>query len=332
MSDHYNQPPAQQEMDLTDIFSLIGRFFRNIVYFFFGILEFMIKTWWVILLLIIAGIGIGFVTKAEPSYEAELLLKTNFKSQSYVYTAISQFNANLAEGDTEFVTSLGKDPETFSVAAVEINPVVEVLDLISYIGENDRALGEMTREFKLEDDKELFATDRFLSTYKYHKLSVGLRSEKGKEDIKALLSFINDQPYAKELKQKGIENHKEFIAYSEKTLQQVDDLVEGYTKEALSTEKATDEGFYFNNRSDNELSSLFDFKMLLARNTEEVKNDNVSYKDVAVIVSDIQASKDSSILDNVMIIYPILFVFFFLILAGIYKLFQAYKRDTAQVQ
>lgn len=330
MSDQYPPPSTQQEMDLSDIFSVIGRFFKSIVYFFFGILDFMIKKWWVILLLILAGIAIGFVTKGEPSYEAQLLLKTNFKSQSYVYTAIKQFHANLAEADADFITSLGKDPETFGVAAVEINPVVEVLDLIAYIGENDRVLGEMTREFKLEDDKELFATDRFLSTYKYHKLTVGLKSEQAKEDIQSLLDFINEQPFAQELKRKGLENHKEFIAHSEKTLQQVDDLIKGYTIKEPSSEKLTDNGLYFDNRTESELSDLFDFKMLLARNTEEVKNDNVSYKDVAVIISDIQASKDSSILDNAMIIYPILFVFLFLVLAGIYELFKSYKKETAR--
>lgn len=327
MSDHYNQPATQQEMDLTDIFSLIGRFFKNIVYFIFRIVDFIIKMWWVILVLIIAGIVLGYVTKGSPSYEANLLLKTNFKSQSYVYNAIEQFNNNLAEGDVAFLESLGKDPLTFSVAAVEITPIVEVLDLVSYIGENDRALGEMTREFKLEDDKELFATDRFLSTYKYHKLTIILRSDDGKKDIESLMDFINKQPYAQDLKRKGIENHNEFIAYSENTLKQVDDLVEGYTKEALSTGKSLEEGFYFNNRSDNELSSLFDFKMLLARNTEEVKNDNVSYKDVAVIVSDIQASKTSSVLDNLVVIYPLLFIFLFLILAGTVSLYNSYKQD-----
>ncbi|EAQ39689.1 hypothetical protein MED134_09361 [Dokdonia sp. MED134] len=328
MSDHYNQPASQQEMDLSDIFSLIGRFIKNCIYFIFRIVDFIIRKWWIILLLIVAGIVLGYFTKGAASYEANLLLKTNFKSQSYVYTAINQFNNNLAEGDTDFVISLGKDPSTFGVASVEVAPVVEVLDLIAYIGENDRALGEMTREFKLEDDRELFATDRFLSTYKYHKLTVGLKSEQSKEDIASLMSFINDQPFAKQLKEKGLQNHKEFIAYNEKTLKQLDELVEGYTKEAIGLQNTSKEGFYYNNRSDNEMSSLFDFKIMLSRNTEELKNDDVSYTDVAVIVSDIQASRDTSILDNMIIIYPLLFVILFLFISGTIKLYNSYKAET----
>lgn len=331
MSDHYNQSATQQEMDLTDIFSLIGRFFKNIVYFFFRVFDFVLKMWWVILLLIIAGIALGYFTKGAPSYEANLLLKTNFDSQSYTYTAINQFNSNLAEGDVDFITSLGQDPETFSLKAVSIEPVVEVLDLIAYIGENDRALGAMTREFKLDDDKELFATDRFLSTYKYHKLSLGLSSDTNLKDIQTLMSFINDKPYAQELKTKGLVNHKEFLKSQEKSIEQIDALINSYSEENGLLDSKSEDGFYFNNRSDN-IADLFDVKTLLVRHLEEDKNDDVSYTDVAVIVSDIQASKDSSILDNLIIIYPVLFVFLFLALSGVVSLYKSYRREQMSIQ
>ncbi len=328
MSDHYKQPATEQEMDLTDIFNVIGRFFKSIVYSFFKVVDFIFKMWWVIILLILAGVALGYFTKGAASYEANLLLKTNFKSQSYVYTAIEQFNNNLAEGDAAFIESLSENPETFTVKSVSIEPVVEVLDLIAYIGENDRALGEMTREFKLEDDRELFATDRFLSTYKFHKLKIGLSSDQDLEDINTFLSFINSNPYATELKEKGVASHKEFIESQEESIKQINDLIEAYSKENGIINNKDEDGFYFNNRSDN-ISDLFDVKSLLVRNLEEYKNDDVSYTDVAVIVSDIQASRDSSILDNLIIIYPVLFVLFFLVAAGIVNGYQSYRRETA---
>ena len=60
------------------------------------------------------------------------------------------------------------------------------------------------------------------------------------------------------------------------------------------------------------MADLFDVKTLLLKDLEEYKNDNVSYKNVAVIVSDIQAYEESSVLDNKMILYPIVLVFLFL--------------------
>lgn len=330
MSDHQPPPSTQQELDLSDIFSIIRRFFRNIVDFFFGIIEFMIRKWWVIVPLIITGVLIGFVTKGDPSYEAKVLLKTNFRSQSYVYTAIKQFHANISEGDVDFITSLGKDPTTFGLTSVEISPVVEVLDLISYIGENDRVLGKMMREFKLEDDRELFATDRFLSSYKYHNLTIGLNSEQAKEDIQALLDFVNDEPFALELKERGLENHNEFVAQSDKTLQQVDELIKRYTSKDPGSDKLTDNGIYFDNRTEGNLAGLLDFKINLARNTKDLKSSNVSYEDVAVIVSNIQAARSTSLLNNVMVIYPILLVFLFLMFSGTYRSYRSYKMRTTK--
>ncbi len=328
MSTHYNDPNTHQDIDLTDIFTLIGRFFKGILHGFFRILEFMIKMWWVILLLILAGATLGYFTSENATYTANILVKTNFKSQSYVYTTIKQFHNNLAEGDESFIKSLGQDPSDFSITGAIIDPVVEVLDVIAYIGENDRALGEMTREFKLEDDKELFATDRFLSTYKFHKLELSLKSDQQLEDVAVLMSYINNQPYARELKSRGLKSHQEFLQSQEKSVEQVDMLIDSYIKENSIDATKNDEGFYFNSRSD-DLSELFDKKTMLVNNLEEYRNDEVSFKDVAVIVSDTQASKSDSFFANwIMVIYPLVFVILFLIIAGMWSGYNTYKKET----
>lgn len=328
MSDHYNQSVNQQEMDLSDIFSLIGRLFKNVVYSIFRIVDFMIKMWWVFLLLIVAGIALGFVLKEEPSYEANLLLKTNFTSQAYVYTAIEQFNNNLEEDDEGFITSLGKSPENFSIKDVSVEPVVEVIDLVNYIGDNDGALGEMTREFKLKDDRELFATDRFLSKFKFHKLKFVFDSDKNLEDIESFLSFINENPYAKELKKEGLKNHKIYLESQEQSIAQINELINSFSKDNNISEQKDREGFYFNNQNEN-LASLFHTKSDLVEDLEIEKNDFVSYTDVAVIVSAIQVSKKSSITDNLIVIFPLGLVIIFLILSGIASVYKSYRRETA---
>ncbi|WP_396597672.1 hypothetical protein [Dokdonia sp. R86516] len=331
MSDHNNPPVNQQEMDLSDIFSLIGRLFKNVVYSFFRVVDYFIKMWWAFLLLIVAGIALGFVFKEEPSYEANLLLKTNFTSQAYVYTAIEQFNNNLEEDDEGFITSLGKSPESFSIKEVSVEPVVEVIDLVNYIGENDGALGEMTREFKLEDDRELFATDRFLSKFKFHKLKFVFDSDKNLNDIETFLSFINDNSYAKELKKEGLKNHIAYLESQEQSIAQINELINSISKDKNISDQQGQQGFYFNNQNEN-LASLFHAKSNLVGNLEIEKNDFVSYSNLAVIVSDIQVSKKSSITDNLIVIYPLVFVIIFLILSGIVSVYRSYKRETSALK
>ena len=327
MSTQLPNSAGDKEMDLMDIFSLLGRVFDNVMRFCFRIVDYVLKYWWIILILAVGGAALGYFTKGEPSYKAELLLKTNFKSQAYVYNAINQFTNNVQEVDTEFINSLGANTSDFGILGASIEPIVEVIDIISLVGENDRVLSAMTREFKLKDDKELFATDRFLSNFHFHKLEVALKGEESKTDIKYLINYINTQPYAKELKVKALENHKERIAYHDKTLEQIDQVVEAYNKEAYMASKASEENFYFNNQNDNGLQELFDFKILLARNTEELKNDNVSYTDAAVIVSDVQAYPDKSWRDKKELIYPILLIVGFLLTAGLFNLYKTYSES-----
>jgi hypothetical protein len=319
---------GEQEMDLLDIFSLLGRAFNNLMRFFFRIVDYLLKFWWIIILLIIGGAALGYFTKGEPSYKAELLLKTNFKSQAYVYNAINQFTYNIQEVDKDFISSIGGDPENFGISGASVDPIVEVIDIISLVGENDRVLSAMTREFKLEGEKELFATDRFLSNFKYHKLELSLKNEAGIADIKKLLDYINKQPFAIELKEKGIANHNDLISQSEKTVNQVDELVEIY-KQRASLAQNSEDRIYVNTQNDNGLQELLDFKILMARNNEELKNDSVSATDVAVIVSDIQAYPDKSWRDKKELIYPIILIAGFLLFAGLFNLYKKYSETQS---
>lgn len=203
-----------------------------------------------------------------------------------------------------------------------------MIDLVNYIGDNDGALGEMTREFKLKGDRELFATDRFLSKFKFHKLRIVFDSDKSLEDIESFLSFINDNPYAKELKKEGLKNHKIYLESQEQSIAQINELINSFSKDNNISEQKDREGFYFNNQNEN-LASLFHTKSDLVEDLEIEKNDFVSYTDVAVIVSAIQVSKKSSITDNLIVIFPLGLVIIFLILSGIVSVYKSYRRETA---
>jgi len=57
------------------------------------------------------------------------------------------------------------------------------------------------------------------------------------------------------------------------------------------------------------------YKTELVAETERLKNELVEVGDAAVIVSSVQTSKDPSLTDKKYIIYPVLFVFIFSVLA-----------------
>ncbi|MGK0251941.1 MAG: hypothetical protein ACI81G_001381, partial [Gammaproteobacteria bacterium] len=212
------------EMDLTDIFALFKRSFYKFLALCFKAIDFIFKFWWAILILIIAGAALGYFTKGKPYYTSSLVIQTNFDSQPYVYNAIDQFNKNLGENDVIFIKSVGLDPANPGIGEVAIQPVIDVVGLMEGMKVSERTLGTIIEELYVDDETELFASDRFYTNYKYHKLEVGLSGEESLKSIDALMGYINNQPFMQTLKKEVVKNLKDRIAKNEKTLVQIDDL------------------------------------------------------------------------------------------------------------
>ena len=317
MSTQQPSSTSPDEMDIQDVFSLFQRTWYRFLAVIFKGFDFLFKFWWLVALLIIGGIVLGYFSDNSSGYKARLVLKTNYESQSYVYNAVIQFNENLSEGDVPFMQSVGLNPAEPEISTVEIEPVIDVLGLMDKIETSDRVLETVIEELEVEDDAEIFGTNRFYRNYKYHILTVELSSEEGTKAIDALLKYINDSEYAKKLAVEGEKNFREQIAHNERTIAQIDKVADAY---GASTELATgdlDKLSFYNNASNIDLRELFEYKGQLTEETKQLKNEVVEVGEVGVIVSEPEIWKDSSLLDKKYIIYPIFFVFMFCFLAAV---------------
>ncbi|WP_299761777.1 hypothetical protein [uncultured Dokdonia sp.] len=310
---------ADQEMDLTDIFTLFQRIFYKFLALCFKALDFIFKSWWVILLLIILGATLGYFTKGEPKYTSDIIIKTNYKSQSYVYNAIKQFDDNLSEKDEEFIKSVGLDINNLTIKGVKISPIIDVVALIG--GEvkiSDRALSTVIKELDVNEDTELFASDRFYSNYEFHKITVTLSGESAKKDIDKIITFINNQPYIQKISKEFVQNIEDHIAKNEIVLQQADSMMKIYASSSdVSQEIKSKDLSFFNNQNNLNVNGVLVFKNTVLKEIQELKDELVTSSSAIIVMSDIQVSLKESLKDRKEIIYPILFVFFFLILAGI---------------
>lgn len=320
------------EMDLTDIFALFKRGFYKFLALCFKAIDFIFKFWWVILILVIAGAALGYFTKGKPYYTASLVIQTNFDSQPYVYNAIGQFNDNIGENDVDFIKSVGLDPGNPGIGEVTIQPVIDVVGLMEGMQVSERTLGTIIEELYVDDEIELFASDRFYSNYKYHKLEIGLSGEESLKSIDALMSYINDQPFMQGLKEEVVKNLEDRIAKNEKTLVQIDDLIANYSKNADLANRTSSSLTYFNNQNNLNVNGTLTFKNELIVETETLKNDLITYTDAAVIVSDLQTSTERKLKDKKEIIYPILLVFLFLFFAGIRFAYVSLRKEVQEQQ
>ncbi len=155
MSDNLPQQPQQsEEVDLGQLFKIIGNMFDRFFKFIGDLLKkmFLSFVWFVffvkkhIIKIIIAGI-IGFIygyfkqNKGEPLYRSTTVIKQNYDTGENLYRAIDYYNELIDEGDSITLgTVLNIDP---SKAASLIELEVE-----SVITENDKlkSFDEYTKE------------------------------------------------------------------------------------------------------------------------------------------------------------------------------------------
>jgi len=318
---------SSDEMDLSDMFNYFKRGFYNFLKLCFKAIDFIIKVWWVILLLIVIGFVIGLLNKGDTKYKSTLVININYDSEPYVYNAVQQFTNNIQERDSAFLKSLNLNVENPEILKVTIEPVVDVINLISKIKDNDdRNLETVVKELKRDDDIELFATDRFYSNYKYHKLIIELNNEKAKEKIQALMDYINNQPFITKLKAEAIKSHLEVIERDEQMLRQMDTVIATYAKSANIPSGLGNQLSIYSTESNIDFEGVFVQKLRLINEIERLKTIFIGMSDAMVVVSDIQTSPDSSILDKKHVLYPVLLVFFFLIIALIRYTYISLKR------
>lgn len=316
------------EMDIQDVFSLFKRVWYRFLAMVFKGFDFIFKFWWIIALIIIGGIVLGYFSDNEPGHKARLVLKTNYESQSYVYNAVHQFNQNLSEGDVEFMQANGINPSDPEISKIEIEPVIDVIGLMDQMETSNRTLEVIIEELEVEDDAELFSTDRFLRNYKYHILNIDLSGPEQKEAVQAFLNFVNNQPYAKALAAEGKKNFEEQIERNETTIAHIDNVADAYAKSTDAAMSDPENLSFYNNATNLDLREMFDYKSELVEATKVLKNEIVGVSDVAVVLGNIETWKEPSLLDKKYVIYPVMFVFIFLFLVAVRFIYITTRRKV----
>lgn len=321
---------ADQEMDLTDIFTLFQRMFYKLLALCFKAVDFIFKSWWIILLLILIGAPLGYFTKGEPKYTSDIIVRTNFDTQSYIYNAIQQFDDNLSDKNEEFIKLVGLDIDSLTIKRVKINPIIDVVALIGGDSKiSDRALSTVIKELDVREDTELFASDQFYSNYEFHKITVTLSDENAKKDINKIIAYINNQPYIQKISKEFVKNIEDHIAKNEIVLQQADSMMKIYaTSSDVSKEIKSKELAFFNNQNNLNVNGVLVFKNTVIKELQELKNKLVTSSSAIIVMSDIQVSLKESLKDRKEILYPIFLVFLFLLLAGVKFTYTSLRKEV----
>jgi len=321
---------AIDELDLADLFSLIKRWTYSLLALAFKAIDFLMKFWWLVLALIVIGVVLGKFTMSPTPYKATVIVKTNFDSQPYVYNAIEQLGAKISDRDPKFISSNILGGADGAVLSAEISPIIDVISLLEGVSKTDsRSLSSVLKELSVEDDVELFASDRFYSNYEYHKLEIALLGQ-DKKYVKSVLDYINNQPAMLDIKKGFSKNQDERIAANDKMLSQIDVLITSYTDNIGVVSKNAEKLSYYNNQNNININGALDLKKEILLETEELKNEKITSTDALVALSDVQIVEDIGLKDKKYVYYPILFVFLFMLFAGIRYTYTSLRKRLEQ--
>lgn len=268
--DQPNIPQSSDEIDLGQLFQLIGKGFNKIFIWFLRVFLYLKKNFIVLAILGIVGLGAGYgLSKISTRLKkTEVIVKPNFESKDYLYGVVSELQSKIKGKDSIFFNRLGVDLDSISGFRIEVAPVQEVdnelnleedLKYLSYLG-------------SLKDDSSIQQVVKGLvlaSSYVNHKITFYFKkADLGQDAAKKVMVYINSNIYFKELQETYLKNANEEIGKNEVLVKQIDVLIENYSKALGNKAEQPGDGMVMlGGEQGLNIPSLFNLKNILIQNT-----------------------------------------------------------------
>lgn len=321
MSTKVPQNQEDQEIDLVLISKKINNFFQRISASIFRGIQFFIRNWVIVLILVFIGFGLGmFLDKTQKSYDNQIIVQPNFGSVDYLYSKIELIQSKIQTQDTVFLKSIGvsNSPE---LNKISIEPIVDVFKFVNNNEQNLQVLKLMTAN---SDLKSIISETTTSKNYPFYIISFSTKGLSQDGSIaRSLLNYINSSKYYRDIQKISILNIKEKIKKNDEIISQIDGVLNRISvsnQGILSRDKLV----YYN-----ENTQLND----LVKTKDDLIRENANYK-IDLITSD-KIVKESSITTNMentdsvkgrlKIIFPILFVFAFIFIVFIKRFYKNQK-------
>ncbi|MCC9062466.1 hypothetical protein [Flavobacterium piscisymbiosum] len=323
MSTKVPQNNEDQEIDLVVISKKISNFFNGINTSIFRAIQFFIRNWIIVLILILAGFGLGwFLDKTQKTYDNQIIVQPNFGSVDYLYAKVDLIQSKILTNDTAFFKSIGISQKP-TLSKISIEPIVDVFKFVNNNEQNLEVLKLITNNGDLKSVIKETTTSK---NYPFYVINFSTKSL-SKDGIyaNALLNYINSSKYYIDIQKVSVLNIKEKIKKNEEIISQIDAVL---NKVPVSGSSSHDKLVYYNENT--QLNDLVKTKDGLIR-------ENANYK-IDLITSD-KIVKESSVTTNMentesvkgklKIILPILLVFVFIFIVFIKRFYK--KQQALQV-
>ena len=262
-------PPPSDEIDLGQLFQMIGKGFNRFFKSFLRLFLYLKKNALILLGLLILGgaIGFGLNQIISKKLKTEVIVKPQLESKNYLYDVINEIQANIEAKDITFFSNIGIDLTDFKGLEVVIAPVnenresseseIKYLELLQSF-ENTEAIADIVRA-ELQNKSSF--NHRITFFYKDAKV--------GQQFAKGVMEYINTNEYFDGLITVYRENATSRITENKQLLKQVDEIITSYTtKMAEKDEMVGNDRIVFDNQETVNITGLFSLKNSLIQDIE----------------------------------------------------------------
>ena len=261
------------EIDLGQLFRMIGRGFDRLFRTFLRIFLYFKKNFWKLAILVGIGLVIGISLKflISDKLKTEVIVKPNFDSKDYLYEVVEEIDANLKSKDTLFFRELGIVVSELKSLEITIEPIEE--ENGDENREEDLKYLEVLQNFQ-EDSfiSDVVKTEILKKSGLNHRITFYYKNAlAGREATHNLMEYINSNPYFNDLRAVYNKNAQAKIEQNEALIKQIDNLVDGYTNN-LSQGNRIDQGtVVLENEKTLEIPGLLSLKNALIKEIERKK-------------------------------------------------------------
>lgn len=286
MADNKSNTNSSDEIDLGQMFQLIGKGFDWIFYGLLRLFLFLKKNLIKLLGLAIIGAALGYGLNQiiSKKLKTEVIVKPNLESKNYLYDVVDEIQANILAENTEFFSSIGFNISNFKGLEISIAPVDEK----SKNKEEDIRYLELLQNFENTDAiSDILRAELQNNTSYNHRITFFYKdTETGKEFAEKVLDYINTNDYFEGLIGAYRENARNRIDENKGLLTQIDEIINNYSKKMVQEDVLMGtEKIVLDNQERINITGLFSLKNELIRDIESKKIELQERTDAIKVIS-----------------------------------------------
>jgi hypothetical protein len=236
MSTKVPQNNEDQEIDLTLISKKINNFFKGINTSIFRLIQFFVRNWIIVLILVLTGFALGtFLDRTQKSYEHEIIVAPNFTSTDYLYAKIDLINSKISENDTLFLKNIVGIKQPKNLKLIQVKPIADVYNFIKNKPENFELIKLMAED---GDIKRVLEDNVTSKNYTYQTIILSTSEKTSESDlIQPLLKYLNTSDYYSKIQKEVYESIESKMKQNDSIIKQIDGILNNFSNSTSSAHK-----------------------------------------------------------------------------------------------